>query len=152
MCCYNKYYDWLDVRYWKVLMMAPLRKFFWKNKEIEAQRWRSILGIKILLFRTWINFVFNFLVLAVEVVVRILALNVIGNQDVYDNGEHSPLCEEYVIATTFRILYLLFSIGKANTKAGFLWYSYYFSSYYSSCASSDFTVWKFWPPQIFPPI
>jgi hypothetical protein len=37
--------------------------------------------------------VLNFLALAVEVVVSILALNIIGNQNVYDNGGHSPLCE-----------------------------------------------------------
>jgi len=55
--------------------------------------------------------VFNLLVLAVKVVVSILVLNIIDNQEIFDKGEHSPLCEEYVIATIFRNLRMLLSIG-----------------------------------------
>ena len=51
-----------------------------------------------------------------EVVVSILTLNIIGNQEVFNNDIHSPLCERYVIATTFLNLCMVLSIGKSSTK------------------------------------
>jgi hypothetical protein len=79
--------------------------------------------MKILLFRTWIKLV-NFLKILCLIYwfwlwklwLVILALNIIGNEEVFDNGGHSPLCDEYVTATAFRNLCMILSIGKCNTK------------------------------------
>jgi hypothetical protein len=52
--------------------------------------------MKLTHFRKIMCLIFGFVY---EVVISILAFNIIGNQLNFDNGGQSPLCEECVIAT-----------------------------------------------------